>query len=155
MEAAGIQGKGMTFTAQEQQQAQQVPAMSIHIGGNATGMQVQLNSPGGQQQQTVTGEQRGAALDALLPWLEKVIAQEQLQQDIIDELQAELDTLKAQAASPNPKWPVIGAVASSVRTILEGAGGGMLAAQALGWLDTLSRAAAPLCITALNTFVWD
>nr|WP_258057417.1 hypothetical protein [Aeromonas caviae] len=46
-------------------------------------------------------------------------------------------TLKAQAASPNPKWPVIGAVAGSVRALLEGAGG-VLAAQALGWLATLS-----------------
>ncbi|QLI60362.1 hypothetical protein C1C91_22220 (plasmid) [Aeromonas caviae] len=51
-------------------------------------------------------------------------------------MQAELDTLKAQAASPRPKWPV-GAVAGSVRTILEGAGGGVLTEAALGWLATL------------------
>jgi hypothetical protein len=33
---------------------------------------------------------------------------------------------------------VIGVVAGSVRAVLEGAGGGVLAAQALGWLATLS-----------------
>ena len=135
---AGIQGEGMSFTPQEQQQAQQLAPVNIHIRGNATGFQFMQNSPGGQQQQTVTSEQKEAALAALLPWLAQVIAQGQLQGEACAELQAELDTLKAQAASPNPKWPVIGAVASSVRTILEGAGGGMLAAQALGWLATLS-----------------
>ena len=130
---AGIHGEGMTFTAQERQQAQQfAPVAHIHIGGNFNGGQLMVSSPGGQQQQTLTGEQKEAALAALLPWLAQVIAQGQLQQEACAELQAELDTLKAQAASPNPKWPVIGAVAGSVRTILEGAGGGMLAAQALG-----------------------
>ncbi len=135
---AGIQGDGMSFSPQEQQQAQQLAPVNIHIGGNATGFQFMQSSPGGQQQQTATGEQKAEALAALLPWLQQVIAQGQLQGEACAELQAELDTLKAQAASPNPKWPVIGAVAGSVRVVLEGAGGGVLAAQALGWLATLS-----------------
>lgn len=80
------------------------------------------SSPGGQQQQTVTGEQKAEVLAALLPWLQQVIAQGQQLGEECAELQAELDTLKAQAASPNPKWPV-------------GLGE---AAQALGWLATLS-----------------
>ncbi len=135
---AGIQGDGMSFTSQEQQQAQQLAPVNIHIGGDAPGFQFMQSSPGGQQQQTVTGEQKAEALAALLPWLQQVIAQGQLQGEACAELQAELDTRKAQAASPNPKWPVIGAVADSVRAVLEGAGGGVLAAQALGWLATLS-----------------
>ena len=135
---AGIQGDGMSFTPQEQQQAQQLAPVNIHIGGDAPGFQFMQSSPGGQQQQTATGEQKAEALAALLPWLQQVIAQGQLQGEACAELQAELDTLKAQAASPNPKWPVIGAVAGSVRVVLEGAGGGVLAAQALGWLATLS-----------------
>ncbi|MGU5678022.1 AbiTii domain-containing protein [Aeromonas hydrophila] len=135
---AGIQGEGMSFTPQEQQQAQQLAPVNIHIGGNATGFQFMQNSPGGQQQQTENNEQKDAALAALLPWLTQVIAQGQLQGEACAELQAELDTLKAQAASPNPKWQVIGAVAGSVRAVLEDAGGGVLAAQALGWLATLA-----------------
>ncbi|HFK2927269.1 TPA: hypothetical protein ACGY8I_004504 [Aeromonas hydrophila] len=135
---AGIQGEGMSFTPQEQQQAQQLAPVNIHIGRNATGFQFMQNSPGGQQQQTVTSEQKEAALAALLPWLAQVIAQGQLRREACAELQAELDTLKAQAASPNPKWPVIGAVAGSVRAILEGAGGEVLAGPVLGWLATLA-----------------
>lgn len=138
LEAAGIQGEGMTFTAQEQQQAQQVPSMSIHIGGNATGVQVQLNSPGGQQQQTVTGEQKAEALAALLPWLQQVIDERKFSPPVQAELQANQTALQALANAPTPSWPVIGTLTSSVRGILEGAGGGVLAAQALGWLATLS-----------------
>ncbi|MGL6563671.1 hypothetical protein [Aeromonas hydrophila] len=139
LEKEGILGEGLSFTSQERQQAQQVaPVTHIHINGDAHGLQLMQNSPGGQQQQTVTSAQKEAALAALLPWLQQVIAQGQLQGEAYAELQAELDTLKAQAASPKPKWPVIGAVANSVRAILEGAGGGVLAAQALGWLATLS-----------------
>ncbi len=139
LEANGVLGEGMSFTHQEQQQALQLaPLTHIHIEGGIHGGQVMVNSPGGQQQQTMAAEQKADALAALLPWLEKVIVQGKLQREICAELQVELDTLKAQAASSNPKWSVIGAVAGSVRTILEGAGGEVLAAQALGWLAALT-----------------
>ena len=135
LDELGIQGEGMSFTTQEQKQAESVT--NIFIGGDVIGGQMMLGSPGGQQQQTVTGEQKTEALAALLPWLQQVIAQGQLQGEACAELQAELDTLKAQAASPNPKWSVIGAVVGSVRTILESAGGGILVAQAQRWMATL------------------
>lgn len=135
---AGIQGEGMSFTQKEQQQAQQLaPVTNIQIHGNVQDSQLMLNSPGSQQQQTVTHEQKTDALVALLPWLQQLIAEEQLHKDVRAELQAELDTLRAQAISPKPKWPVISAVAGSVRAILEGAGGGILSGQAIGWLATL------------------
>jgi len=54
------------------------------------------------------------------------------------ELQANYTALQALATSPAPSWPVIGAVVSSVRVILEGASGGVLAVKALGWLVTLT-----------------
>lgn len=134
----GIQGEGMSFTPKEQQQAKLLGTVTnIHIHGGVHGSQVMVSSPHGQQQ-TVTGELRTEALAALLPWLQRLINSGQLQQEVCDELQADLDTLKAQAASPKPKWPVIGAVASSVRTILEGTGGGVLAGLALGWLTALT-----------------
>ena len=135
LEMEGILGAGMSFTQKEQQQAQQVT--HIHIEGGFYGGQLMAGSPGGQQQQTITGELKTESLTSLLPWLAQVIVQGPLQPEARDELQAELDTLKAQAASPRPKWPVIGAVAGSVRTILEGAGGGVLTEAALGWLATL------------------
>ncbi|MBS4635915.1 AbiTii domain-containing protein [Aeromonas caviae] len=138
LEAEGILGEEMSFTTQEQDQAKQLAPVTIHIEGGIHGGQLMVSSPGSQQQQTVTSEQKVEALEALLPWLQQVIEQGQLQKDACGELQAELATLQAQAASPKPKWPVIGAVAGSVRAILEGASGGVLAAEALGWLATLA-----------------
>ncbi|MGL5840452.1 MAG: hypothetical protein ACRCYK_01355 [Aeromonas hydrophila] len=91
-------------------------------------------SSGGLQQQTVTSVQKEEALASLLPWL----AQGQLQQEACDELQANHAALQALATSPKPFWPAIGALAGSVRAILESAGGGVLAGQALSWLATLS-----------------
>ncbi|WP_232484510.1 hypothetical protein [Aeromonas salmonicida] len=135
---AGIQGEGMSFTPQEQRQAQQLVPVTIQITGGIHGGQIMVCSPRGQQQQTVAGEQKVEALAALLPWLAQVIAQGTLSREACTELKAELDTLKAQAASPNPKWPVIGTVAGSVRSILEGACGGVIAGEAQGWLATLT-----------------
>ena len=134
---AGIQGGGMSFTPQEQQ-AQPLAPVSIYIGGDAPGFQFMQGSPGGQQQQTVTGEQKAEALAALLPWLAQVIEQGQLQREVCDELQSQHAALQALARAQAPSWPLIGALANSVRAILEGAGGGVLAAQALGWLATLT-----------------
>lgn len=136
---AGIQGEGMSFTPQEQLQAQQLaPVTHIHIGGDAPGFQFMQNSPGGQQQQTVTSEQKAEALAHLLPWLQQVMDEGKLSPPVQAELQANHTALHALANAPTRSWPVIGALASSVRGILEGAGGGVLAAQALGWLATLS-----------------
>ncbi|WP_270820030.1 AbiTii domain-containing protein [Aeromonas sp. Y311-2] len=134
---AGILGEGMSFTPQEQQQAQQLaPETHIHIR-DFTGGQLMLNSPAGQQQQTVTGDQKVAALDALLPWLQQQVEAGQLPREERDQLQSQHAALQALATSPKPGWHVIGALASSVRAILEGAGGGVLTAQVLGWLTTL------------------
>lgn len=139
LEKEGILGEGMSFTSQERQQAQQVaPVTHIHINGDAHGLQVMQNSPGGQQQQTVTSEQKEAALAALLPWLAQVIEKGQLQREVCDELQSQHAALQALARAQAPSWPLIGALANSVRAVLEGAGGGVLAAQALGWLTTLT-----------------
>ena len=139
LEKEGILGDGMSFTPQEQLQAQQLaPVTHIHIGGDAPGFQFMQNLPGGQQQQTVTSEQKAEALAHLLPWLQQVMDEGKLSPPVQAELQANQTALQALANAPTRNWPVIGALASSVRGILEGAGGGVLAAQALGWLATLS-----------------
>ncbi|QXB31367.1 hypothetical protein I6L35_09635 [Aeromonas sp. FDAARGOS 1405] len=87
---------------------------------------------------TVTSEQKVEALEALLPLLVQVIAEGKLQQTALADLRANHAALQALSSSPAPNWSVIGALSSCVRSILEGAGGGGLAAQALGWLTTLT-----------------
>lgn len=90
-----------------------------------------VSSPGGQQQQTITGGQKATDQPG--------VAQEKpLQLANGNVLQSELDTIKAQTAAPKWKWPVIAAVASTVAAILEGAGGGVLSELVLKWLATLN-----------------
>ncbi|WP_160291461.1 AbiTii domain-containing protein [Aeromonas hydrophila] len=134
---SGIQGEGMSFTRQEQQQAQQPATTHIHITGDITNSQILAGSPGAKQQQTVDQEDKMLALNELLPWLERVVEEGRLRGCELEELRTDLATLQAQAVSPNPKWPVIRMVASSVQAILEGATGGVLAGQALTWLTTI------------------
>ncbi|WP_279473559.1 hypothetical protein [Aeromonas caviae] len=86
----------------------------------------------------MTGEHKTEALAALLPWLQQVIDEGKLSPPVQAELQANLTALQALANASTQSWPVIGTLTNSVRGILEGAGGGVLAAQALGWLATLS-----------------
>ncbi|MBL0612510.1 hypothetical protein JD508_20050 [Aeromonas jandaei] len=73
----------------------------IHIGGDATGFQFMQNSPKGQQQQTVSCEQKAVARDAL---------------------QLEPDTLKVQGA-PQAEMAGDRSGAGSLLAVLEGAGG--------------------------------
>ena len=75
-----------------------------------------------------------AALSALIELLRDAIQQGRIEAEVRDELQAELATLQAQAASPKPKWAVIKATAESIKAVLENAAGSVLAAQALPYL---------------------
>lgn len=62
--------------------------------------------------------------------------------DTADELRAELATLKAQADSPKPKWEIIKATARSIKSVAEGAAGGLIAGLAQPHIATLLALAA-------------
>jgi len=122
---AGIEGDEMPSSPQP------LAPVTIRIEDGFNGGQLMVSSPGGQQQQTITGEQQATDQPG--------VAQEMpLQLANGNVLQSELDTTKAQTAAPKWKWPVIAAVASTVVAILEGAGGGVLSELVLKWLATLN-----------------
>ena len=122
---AGIEGDEMPSSPQP------LAPVTIRIEGGFNGGQLMVSSPGGQQQQTITGGQKATDQPG--------VAQEKpLQLANGNVLQSELDTIKAQTAAPKWKWPVIAAVASTVVAILEGAGGGVLSELVLKWLATLN-----------------
>ena len=132
LEAKGVLGEGMTFTQQEKQTVQQ---QHYHFG-DVSGSQIQIGSNSSNQTQTQTGGDM-AALSALIELLRDAIQQGRIEAEVRDELQAELATLQAQAASPKPKWAVIKATAESIKAVLENAAGSVLAAQALPYLTAL------------------
>ena len=132
LEAKGVLGEGMTFTQQEKQTVQQ---QHYHFG-DVSGSQIQIGSNSSNQTQTQTGGDI-AALSALIELLRDAIQQGRIEAEVRDELQAELATLQAQAASPKPKWAIIKATAGSIKAVLENGAGGVLAAQALPYLTAL------------------
>lgn len=132
LEAKGVLGEGMTFTPQEKQTVQE---QHYHFG-DVSGSQIQIGSNGSNQTQTQTGGDT-AALSALIDVLREVIQQGHLEAEAREELQAELATLQAQAASPKPKWAIIKATAGSIKAVLENAAGGVLSAKALPYLTAL------------------
>lgn len=132
LETKGVLGEGMTFSQEEKQMVQQ---QHYHFG-DVSGSQIQIGSNGSNQTQNQSGSDM-AALSALIELLHDAIQQGRVAGEVRDELQAELATLQAQAASPKPKWAVIKATAGSIKAVLENAAGGVIAAQALPYLTAL------------------
>lgn len=131
LEGRGVMGEGMTFSPQEKQMVQQ---QHYHFG-DVTGSQIQISSTGSNQTQTPTSDMD--ALKALIEVLRDALVRGEVAGELGDELRAELATLQAQAASPKPKWQVIKATASSIKSVLENATGSIVAAQALPYLVAL------------------
>lgn len=137
LEVCGIIGEGMSFNQQEKQAVQQ---QHYHFG-DVSGSQIQISSNGSTQTQANT---KGTDLEALKGLIQALGAALEAAQGnaVVDELRAELATLKAQADSPKPKWEIIKATARSIKTVAEGAAGSILAGLAQPHLATLLALAA-------------
>jgi hypothetical protein len=125
LEKQGVLGEGMTFTQDERALAQ---SAAVHIDtyiNGVTASQIQVNSPGAKQQQGVSADQL-AELTKLVELITGALRGAD-DSEAVRELRAEIVTLKAQAESPKPKRSVIRESLSSVRAILEGAAGEVLA----------------------------
>lgn len=123
LERRGVLGEGMTFTQQEKQIVQQ---QHYHFG-DVSGSQIQIGSNGSTQTQNhdATGVDV-AALTGLIEALSSALDRSVVEGEAVDELRAELATLRAQATSPKPKWEIIKATARSIKTVAEGAAGNIL-----------------------------
>lgn len=136
LEGRGIKGEGMTFTPQEKLAVQQI---HNHFG-DVSGSQIQISSNGSTQTQTNTTGTDIEALKGLVQALGAALVD--AKGDTADELRAELATLKAQADSPKPKWEIIKATARSIKSVAEGAAGGLIAGLAQPHMATLLALAA-------------
>lgn len=138
LEGRGVLGEGMTFTQKEKQTVQE---QHYHFG-NVSGSQIQISSNGSTQTQANTTDNDLEALRGLVEALGTALDRGTVQGDAADELRAELATLKAQAASPKPKWEIIKATARTIKTVAEGAAGNILGELAKPHVQTLLALAA-------------
>lgn len=138
LEGRGIIGDGMSFTHQEKQAVQE---QHYHFG-NVSDSQIQISTNGSTQTQSTTGGANLNALKELIEALGAALDRGAAQGEAANELRAELATLKAQAASPKPKWEIIKTTAHSIKTVAEAAAGNILGELAKPHVVTLLALAA-------------
>jgi hypothetical protein len=107
------------------------PAVSIiNVGGSVIGSAIQSGSPGAHQEVTV-GDIDLAPIRDFIGELEARTGDLDLPEAESQELAAEIATVKAQIYSPKPKRRIIRESLHTIRSILEGIGGNLAAAQIL------------------------
>lgn len=134
LEGKGVLGEGMTFTPKEKQI---VHENHVHFSNITGSPLIQVGTNGSTQMQNHTA---GVSLDelvSLVDALAKIVESAAGAGENLEELRAELATLKAQASSPKPKWEIIKSTARTIKNIAEGSTGAILATLATSHMTTL------------------
>lgn len=139
LEDDGILGEGLSFSAKEKETADMTSYNIANFYGPVQGSQIQQDTVGSIQ--ISSGQQLDIkALREFLGALKKQIDSIGLTPEGKRELNAEIKTAEAQADSPRPRQPAIRETLTSIKRILEGAGGGIVTqlltelAKLLGWI---------------------
>lgn len=139
LESQNILGEELSFSDQEVKTAQAMPQQPTQISGTFLNAQFQIGSPRSQQHLTINRDDI-ADLSRFVEALASSSAGSRLGDEVREELEAEIATLRAQIRSPKPKAGVIVEALKSVRTVAEGAAGGVLASSIPSTLnDLISR----------------
>ena len=126
LEQDGALGEGMSFTPQETQSAKETPQAVNNFYGPVHNPQIQQSNATAVQ----VNSQSHIDSDALSSFLKLLVHQIkdlQLSTDQESELNAEVETISSQLASPKPKSPILRECVRSIRSILEKAGGSVAA----------------------------
>lgn len=129
LEHNGITGEGMTFTKKEKDTANSVTYNTINNIGLMHNSQLQQHSNGSAQSVCLGNdlELLGELIDTLKSHIDSI----NLAHSEHEEYKAEISTLESQLSSPKPKKTIISESLKSLRTILEGAAGNLLASELL------------------------
>jgi len=131
LEAAGVKGDGMSFSAEEKKRAHSVTYnIATNIYGNVERSQVGVTGNGNVQHDAGPHPDMDD-LRKIVADLRDNLEEFKLQRAERSELEADIQTLSAQAASPRPKISIIKESLASVRNILEGIVGNLAAAAIL------------------------
>lgn len=125
LEAKGILGEGMTFSDREKKTASEAN-YHVHYHGNVGKSQIQQGTV--DSSQVITTRQFDIdAVKAVVTELRANVAQLELAADQNRQLAAELASIEAQLAAPQPRQGIIAECLDSVRNILEGCAGSLIA----------------------------
>ena len=126
LEEEGIVGEGMTFTAQEAHSAQGTPQAVNNFYGAVHNPQIQQSNATAVQVHS-RHQIDSEAISSFLALLASKIQDLQLSTDQESELRAEVETISSQLTSPKPKSTILRECGRSIRSILEKAGGTVVA----------------------------
>jgi hypothetical protein len=133
LEAKGVLGEGMTFSEKEKKTASEAN-YHVHYHGNVGTSQVQQGSV--DSSQTISAQLDLGGVKSLVAELRSQIPDLKLVADRESQMLAELVSIEAQLSAPQPRRGVITECFSSVRNILEGCAGSLIAS---GLLEQLAR----------------
>jgi hypothetical protein len=130
LEEDGITGEGMSFSSDERRRAAEQAAAHVYnvnnFHGDVTGAQIQQGTTASAQNQSLGGVD-AAALAAFVEQVRAAVPALPLAEAARDDLLAELDVLAAQAASKRPRPAAVRESLRTLRNLVEGAGGSLIA----------------------------
>lgn len=132
LEKEGILGEGMSFSKKEKQIADKATYQITNYIGSMQNLQIQQDSSGAIQKLNI-----GINIDDLLAFiteLNKSIDKLDLEENEKQKLITKIGTIENQANSPKPKQKIIFESLKTLRTILEGVAGNIIAAGLLSKL---------------------
>ncbi len=126
LEKEGVIGDNLSFSREEKQTANRVSYQIVNNIGSMSNSQLQQHSPTAMQNLNV-----GIDLQQVLAAVTEIRARQEelgLSSEEASELNAELTTIELQSKSPKPKGTIIKEALKSIKVILEGATGNIVAA---------------------------
>jgi hypothetical protein len=136
LESDGIIGQGMTFSKEEKEKAQSITYNIKNYIHGIEHSQIQVESVASMQTLTVS-QFDISKLKEVIEALKNSLKELGLEDDTKGELVAEIKTLESHAASPKPKTSIIRESLLSVRSIIEGATGSLIASGLLSQIGHL------------------
>lgn len=133
LEQEGVIGEGMSFSTEEKRTASHITYNVTNNIGSMQNSQLQQHSSGSQTLQTNYDVQ---AIADLVKEIGSSVHLLRIGRDLEGELLAEIATVESQAASPRPKKGIVSESLKTIRNILEGASGSVLAT---GFLTELGK----------------
>ncbi len=119
-------GEGLSFTTSEIQEVEKHSYNINNFYGSVLGYQIQQATTQSSQVLEIKGYSQ-EELIKLIADLKAILPKLPVGDKIKDEISADINTVEAQAQSPKPKTSIIHEGLKSIRNVLEGAGGEIVA----------------------------
>lgn len=137
LEEDGILGEGMSFSPEEKQKAVEQNYTVNHFHGNLIQSPIQQNSHNSVQNTNYEALDLSNVTEILNDIRENLDKVNELSKSQKSEITASVETIETQLSSPNPKKKIISECLKTIRNVLEGAAGSIIASGILYKLNLL------------------